>query len=71
MTLGNLRANGVRSLDVCCWRCHHLAMREPWPDDVPVPSFGCSCSARLANALVFEPARPVEPPIIAGRLSSA
>src|SRR5580700_10294344 len=21
MTLGNMRANGVRSLDVCCWVC--------------------------------------------------
>jgi hypothetical protein len=21
MTLGNMRANGVRSLDVCCWLC--------------------------------------------------
>jgi len=37
MTLGNMRANGVRSLDVCCWVCHHRA--ERWPDDVPVPSF--------------------------------
>jgi hypothetical protein len=25
MTLGNLRANGVRSLDVPCWQCHHEA----------------------------------------------
>jgi ribosomal protein S27E len=23
MTLGNMRANGVRSLDVNCWQCHH------------------------------------------------
>jgi hypothetical protein len=23
MTLGNMRANGVRSLDVSCWQCHH------------------------------------------------
>jgi ssDNA-binding Zn-finger/Zn-ribbon topoisomerase 1 len=22
MTLGNMRANGVRSLDVSCWLCH-------------------------------------------------
>jgi hypothetical protein len=21
VTLGNMRANGVRSLDVCCWQC--------------------------------------------------
>ena len=42
MTLGNMRANGVRSLDVCCWLCHHRAIlsTDPWPDHVPVPSFG-------------------------------
>jgi len=34
MTLGNMRANGVRSLDVCCWLCHHRAIlsADPWPD---------------------------------------
>jgi ribosomal protein S27E len=26
MTLGNMRANGVRSLDVSCWNCHHRAI---------------------------------------------
>jgi hypothetical protein len=42
MTLGNMRANGVRSLDVCCWICHHRAIMsaDPWSDDVPVPTFG-------------------------------
>jgi hypothetical protein len=37
MTLGNMRANGVRTLDVCCWVCHHrtIASADPWPDDVP------------------------------------
>jgi hypothetical protein len=35
MTLGNMRANGVRSLDVCCWLCHHRAeelrnCKEQW-----------------------------------------
>jgi hypothetical protein len=25
MTLGNMRANGVRSLDVSCWQCHPVA----------------------------------------------
>ena len=42
MTLGNMRANGVRSLDVSCWRCHHRAIlsAERWPDSVPVPTFG-------------------------------
>jgi hypothetical protein len=42
MTLGNMRADGVRSLEVCCWQCHHRAIlsADPWPDHVPVPSFG-------------------------------
>jgi hypothetical protein len=42
MTLGNMRANGVRSLDVCCWLCHHRAIpsADPWPDHMPVPAFG-------------------------------
>jgi hypothetical protein len=42
MTLGNMRANGVRSLDVSCWLCHHRAIlsAEPWPDHVPVLAFG-------------------------------
>jgi hypothetical protein len=39
MTLGNMRANGVRSLDVSCWQCHHRAIlsADPWPDHAPVP----------------------------------
>jgi hypothetical protein len=42
MTLGNMRANGVRSLAVSCWLCHHDAVLgvDRWPDDVPVPAFG-------------------------------
>ena len=42
MTLGNMRQNGLRSLDVSCWQCHHLAIMsaDSWPDDVPVPTFG-------------------------------
>jgi hypothetical protein len=42
MTLGNMRANGVRSLDVSCWLFHHPAIlsAEQWPDSVPVPTFG-------------------------------
>jgi hypothetical protein len=34
MTLGNMRANGVRSLDVWCWQCHHRAIMnaDPWPE---------------------------------------
>jgi hypothetical protein len=42
MTLGIKRANGVRSLGVSCWQCHHRAIlsADPWPGHVPVPSFG-------------------------------
>jgi hypothetical protein len=39
MALGNMRANGVRSLDVSCWQCHHRAIMSA-PDHVPVPSSG-------------------------------
>ena len=41
MTLGNMRANGVRRLDLHCWQCHHEAVldADPWPDDVTVVSF--------------------------------
>jgi hypothetical protein len=43
MTLGNMRANGVRSLAVSCWQCHHEAVlsADPWPDHVPVPLARC------------------------------
>jgi hypothetical protein len=42
MTLGNTRANGVRSLDMACWQCHHRPIHQAaqWPDHVPVPTFG-------------------------------
>jgi hypothetical protein len=42
MTLGNMRAQGVRSLSVSCWQCHHGAVLsvDPWPDAAHVPSFG-------------------------------
>jgi hypothetical protein len=45
MTLGNMRANGVRSLAVSCWLCHHrtILSADPWPDHVPVPMFGPRC----------------------------
>ena len=37
MTLGNMRANGLRSLDVSSWQCHHgtILSADPWPDHVP------------------------------------
>ena len=45
MTLGNMRANGVRSLAISGRICHHQAMLsvDRWPDDVPVPTFGPRC----------------------------
>jgi hypothetical protein len=41
MTLSNMRANGVRSLDVSSWQCHHRAIlkADPWSDNTPVPTF--------------------------------
>jgi hypothetical protein len=40
--IANMRTNGVRSLDVCGWLCHHRAIlsADPWLDHVPVPTFG-------------------------------
>jgi hypothetical protein len=37
-----MRAQGVRSLSVSCWLCHHGAVLavDRWPDEVHVPSFG-------------------------------
>jgi hypothetical protein len=55
MTLGNMRENGVRSLDVSCWNCHHRALlsADPWPDTMPVPTFGprmvCETRFRLVS----------------------
>jgi hypothetical protein len=42
MTLGNMRANGVRSLAVTCVLCHHRAVLsvDTWSDHVTVASFG-------------------------------
>ena len=42
MTLGNMRAHGVRGLYVTCSACgHHTEVNfDAWPDDVAVPSFG-------------------------------
>jgi hypothetical protein len=37
MTLGNIRANGVRSLAVSCWKCHHRTIMSA---DVTVERLG-------------------------------
>jgi hypothetical protein len=41
MTLGNMRANGVRSLLVYCLACHRDVVLnvEAYGNDVPVPAF--------------------------------
>ena len=44
MTLGNMRANGVRTLAICCGGrfCNHSAVFDVtgFADDIPVPAFG-------------------------------
>jgi hypothetical protein len=42
MTLGNMRANGVRSLAVSCHKCHHETVinADKWSGQMLVPSFG-------------------------------
>jgi hypothetical protein len=42
MDLGNMRANGVRSLAIYCHQCHHetIISADHWPGDLTVPSFG-------------------------------
>jgi hypothetical protein len=68
MTLGNMRANGVRSLAVSCLLCHHQAVLsvDPWRDDVTVPSFALrlvctSCGIIGADARPNWSERPARP----------
>jgi hypothetical protein len=37
-----MRANGVRSIAVSCWQCHHEAVlsADRWPDHMAVPTLG-------------------------------
>jgi hypothetical protein len=55
MTLGNMRANGVRSLDVSCWQCHHRAIlsADPWFVHVPVLTFAPQDRARAGLGAPF------------------
>jgi hypothetical protein len=41
MTLGDMRAEGPRSLDVTCSACgyHTTVIVDAWPDETPVLSF--------------------------------
>jgi hypothetical protein len=59
MTLGNMRANGVRSLAVHCERCHHQALLDvnDFADDVAVPLFGPRMVCTVCGAVGAD-ARP-------------
>jgi len=52
MTLGNMRANGVRTLDAWCLGrdCHHHRVLDvsAMGDDIPVPSIGPRLGASAA-----------------------
>jgi hypothetical protein len=41
MTLGNIRRNGMRSVEAYCYICHHQTVlsADCWPDDLAVPWF--------------------------------
>ena len=74
MALGNMRANGVRSLAVSCLICKHQAVLsvDPLPDHVPVPSFSprmvcTSCGIIGADARPNWSERPVRPSLTGGQ----
>ena len=54
-----LRAKGMRRLDVSCWDRRHSSVLDvdQYGDDVPVPSFGPRWSARTAARSVAMPGR--------------
>ena len=53
------RGNGVRSLDVSCWNCHHRSIMSAdlWPGHVPVPSFAPRMVCTRCGIIVAD-ARP-------------
>jgi hypothetical protein len=61
MTLGNMRANGVRTLAVWCGALgcnHHSALDvSNYSDDVPVPAFGPRMVCTVCGAIGAD-ARP-------------
>ena len=54
MTLGNMRANGVRSLAVACLSHHHEAVLDVaiYSDDLPVPAFGPRMVCTVCGGMV-------------------
>jgi hypothetical protein len=61
MTLGNMRANGVRTLGVWCGahRCNHHGVLDvtSYSDGVPVPAFGPRMVCTVCGAIGAD-ARP-------------
>jgi hypothetical protein len=60
MTLGNMRANGVRTLDVWCdglGHHHRVLDVSAYADDVPVPAFGPRMVCTVCGAIGAD-ARP-------------
>ena len=61
MTLGNMRANGVRTLAVGCGGrgCNHASVLDvsAYSDDVPVPAFGPRMVCTACGAIGVD-ARP-------------
>jgi hypothetical protein len=51
MMLGNVRANGVRSIAVSCWQCHHEAVlsADRWPGHMAVRQ--CTISSRRQSSI--------------------
>jgi hypothetical protein len=58
MTLGNMRANGVRSLDLCCWQCQppscDAERRPPARSHAGTEAQYSSCGVRECNYLVSD-----------------
>ncbi len=61
MTLGNMRANGVRRVDVSCWECRVLDVDQDG-DEVPVLSSGSRMVPILLLSRFASPACEDVPP---------
>jgi hypothetical protein len=73
MALGNTRATGVRSLDVCCRQCHHVIRPRlrAHGGAMPVPTFGPRMMCTRSGAVSLGPGprdRAIERPRRAGEL---
>ena len=61
MTLGNMRANGVRSLTVYCSACPRVVVFnvDAYPEAAPVPAFGPRTLDRIAVSDMTSTRKPV------------